>query len=381
MRIAMISAFGSRHDRFAPLASALAERGHRVHVYSMQRDGRLPAQLSISGGVMFERLPAARPPHERLLGQLGHFGRRLAQRWSDARTPPDVVHVESWPGCVTALAATQRPIVMTCRATALLGPEAAVTQAADRVITHCGQEAMALAYSGIPAHRVRVVPLGLDLGVFQPGSTAEKGGPLHRILAVGSMAQLDGVEDVIRSLPQLPEAELIVAGGPQRSRLPGDPVARRLRRLAAQMWVGERVRFLGSVASGRMPDLYRSAAVVACTRPAGSFSMVPLEAMACGVPVVGYQGGVAQDAVVDGRTGTLVRSGDLFGLTRALSEVLADGLLRLRQGNAARTQAQARYSWGSVAALVEQVYGEAIEEACMGPAMRVSNHDEAGIRG
>src|SRR5688572_19111794 len=199
MRIAMISAFGSRHDRFAPLAAALAGRGHRVHVYSMQSDGRLPAQLSISGGVMFERLPAARPSHERLLGQLGHFGKRLAQRWADARRPPDVVHVESWPGCVTALAATQRPIVMTCRAAALLGPEAAVSHAADRVITHCAEEAAALAGCGIPADRLRVVPLGLDLRLFQPGrAAAEKPGPLHRILAVGSMAQLDGVADVIR---------------------------------------------------------------------------------------------------------------------------------------------------------------------------------------
>lgn len=379
----MISASPSRRPgRLAPLAAALGHRGHRVHVYSLQRDGRLPAQLSIAGGVTFEHLPSGKGAHPRLLGQLGQFGRRLAQRWAVARRLPDVVHVESWPGCVAALAATQRPIVMTCRATTTLGPETAVSQAADRVIAHCTQEANALARFGLPAERIRVVPGGVDLSVFCPGTPAAgDAGPLNRILAVGTMAELDGVGDVIRSLPQLPEAELIVVGGPLRARLDTDPVARRLRRLAAQLWVGERVHFLGSVAPGRMPELYRSADVVACTRQAALFSVIPLEAMACGVPVVAYTGSAADEAIVDGRTGALVRPGDLFALTRALSEVLADQLTRARQGSAARSRAQERYSWDSVAATVERVYAEAIQEACTGSAMGVSSLDEAGIRG
>jgi glycosyltransferase involved in cell wall biosynthesis len=289
--------------------------------------------------------------------------------------------VESWPGCVAALAATQRPIVMTCRATGLV-PEAAVGQAADRVITHCAVEAKALAHYGIAANRIRVVPGGVDTDRFRPGSASlDRTGPLSRILAVGTMAEPDGVADLVRSLPQLPEAELTVVGGPQRSRLETDPVARRLRRLATQLWVGQRVRFLGSVQPSRMPDLYRSADVVACTRQWAPFSAVPLEAMACGVPVVGYRGSAADEAILDGRTGALVPPGDLFGLTRALSEVLGDRFVRARQGNAARSRAQATFSWASIAALVEQVYGEAIEEACTASTMRVSSVNEAGIRG
>ncbi len=381
MRIAMIAAAPtSGHDQLAPLAGALAQRGHRVHVYSMPRDGRLPAQLHISGGVMFEQVPAGRSPSGRLLSQLGAFGRRLAARWAAQHRLPDVVHVEAWPGCVAALAATHRPIVMTYRPARAGAPEYAVSHAADRVIARSAEEVSDLTGYGVEPSRIRVLDGGVDTLRFHPGGTG-RSGRQRRILAVGGLADRDGVADLIRTLPQLPEAELTVVGGPAAAALGGDPTARRLRGLAAALGVGERVRLLGSVPQARMPELYHATGVVACTGRAGPAFVVPLEAMACGVPVVGYQESIGEGIVADGWTGAVVAFGDGKGLTRALGDVLRDGVRRARLGGTARQVAEDRHSWGAVAERVEQIYGEAIEEACMPPAMRVSTLDEAGVRG
>jgi glycosyltransferase involved in cell wall biosynthesis len=176
----------------------------------------------------------------------------------------------------------------------------------------------------------------------------------------------DGLADLIRALPQLPEAELVIAGGPPRHRLAENPVAQRLLTLARELWVDGRVLMLGDVPHERMPALYRSADVLASVRGDERSSVIPVEAMACGVPVVAYRCGDVQDTVVDGRTGLLIEPGDVFGLTRSLSETLADQLTRIRQGNAARRRAEEQFAWPRIAQRLEQAYREAMALASPG---------------
>lgn len=69
-----------------------------------------------------------------------------------------------------------------------------------------------------------------------------------------------------------------------------------------------------------------------------------LEAMACGIPVVGFAAGGISDMVRDGATGLLLRVGDVDGLRNALSELLADSLTRDSMGNNGRRVAEQEYS-------------------------------------
>jgi glycosyltransferase involved in cell wall biosynthesis len=118
------------------------------------------------------------------------------------------------------------------------------------------------------------------------------------------------------------------------------------------------VRFVGRVGRAEVPALMRSADVVACVPWYEPFGIVPLEAMACGVPVVGAAVGGLLDSVVDGVTGLLVPPRDPVATAAALNRVLADEDLRLRLGRAAAEHVATRFGWARVAELTETVYAQ-----------------------
>ena len=123
----------------------------------------------------------------------------------------------------------------------------------------------------------------------------------------------------------------MVAGGAAGER---DAETERLRALAAALGVVDRCRFVGQLGRDAAADLMRASDVVACTPWYEPFGIVPIEAMGCGVPVVGTAVGGLLDTVVDGVTGLLVepRRPDL--LATALDELLADAARRRPMGAA-----------------------------------------------
>ena len=124
--------------------------------------------------------------------------------------------------------------------------------------------------------------------------------------------------------------------------------------------MADRVRFVGRVARADVPALMRSADVVAVVPWYEPFGIVPLEAMACGVPVVGSAVGGLLDTVVDGVTGVLVPPRDAVATAAALRTVLGDDELRLRLGRAAAEHVAARFGWARVAELTEAVYARLV---------------------
>lgn len=154
--------------------------------------------------------------------------------------------------------------------------------------------------------------------------------------------------------------ELLVAGGPAREDLGADPEVRRLRGLADARGVADRVRFLGSVAREDVPRLMCSADLVVSVPWYEPFGIVPVEAMACGRPVVGSAVGGLLDTVVPGVTGELVppRRPDL--LAPVLRDLLGDPERRAAYGRAGRARAVEKYPWSRVTADTEEVYAAAL---------------------
>jgi glycosyltransferase involved in cell wall biosynthesis len=105
-----------------------------------------------------------------------------------------------------------------------------------------------------------------------------------------------------------------------------------------------------------MPALLRSADVVACVPWYEPFGIVPLEAMACGMPVVASAVGGLTDTVVDGVTGVLVPPRDPSALARALHSLLADQARREACGLAGLDRVGVRYTWNRIAEDTERVY-------------------------
>jgi D-inositol-3-phosphate glycosyltransferase len=375
---------GGQNIHVARLAAALAQRGHAVDVYTRRDQHYLPSRVAAPEGYRVMHVPAG-PPNplskDDLLPYMEQFGEWLASRWLST-DPPDVIHAHFWMSGMAALTATRRqprPMVLTYHALGSvkrrmqgeadtspprrLELERRVGHAVHRVIAQCSDEIRELAEYGIAPSQIGLVPSGVDIDVFCPGPAGQTSRAPQRILAVGRMVERKGFADVIRVLPDLPQAELIVAGGPTGYRVSEDPVGKQLLELADRLGVVDRVRLLGPVPPDQMPAWYRSADVLACTPTYEPFGITPLEAMACGTPVVAYRVGGLQDTVVDGQTGILVPPGDIGELTRALGRLLDDGELRARMGEAARMHVTQHYPWPIIAERVERVYTEAVARA------------------
>jgi glycosyltransferase involved in cell wall biosynthesis len=186
----------------------------------------------------------------------------------------------------------------------------------------------------------QAVSNGVDLDAFSPGQADEElrrryawpaGRPV--IVSVGRLSPEKHADVLIEAAARLPGAVLVLAGtGPDESRL---------KSLAARLRVSERVRFLGFVPGSDLPGLYRLADVFAIASQAELQSLVTMEAMASGLPVVAVDAGALGELVHPGENGFLVSpgqgagaAGEAAALADCLGLLCGDPALRGRMSKA-----------------------------------------------
>ena len=395
---------GGQNVHVAALSEALARRGHSITVYTRRDAEDLPARVKAGPGLQVVHVDAGPPchiPKDELLPFMGDLAKGIARDWG--RRPPDVVHGHFWMSGLAALDAARRvsraahmhgvagdgteyrvPVIQTFHALGTVkrrhqgsddtSPpqrrwlEPAVGRSADRIIATCSDEVFELKAMGIDTGKVSIAPCGVDLGLFTADGPPAPKPRTHRILSVGRLVPRKGVDLVIRALPQLAAAGfddvelLIVGGGAEPGVLDADPEVRRLLAVARELGVAGNVTLRGQVPRGDMPGLFRSADAVVCTPWYEPFGIVPLEAMACGVPVVAAAVGGLQDTVLDHGTGLHVPPRDPEAIAGALAVLLGNPGLRAEMGSAGQVRARARYSWDRVAAETEKAYQLAIAD-------------------
>ncbi|GAA1270175.1 glycosyltransferase family 1 protein [Pseudonocardia aurantiaca] len=394
MRIAMVSEHasplavlggtdaGGQNVHVLELSSALAAAGHHVSVWTRRDHPELADRVPLRPGVVVRHVsagPAEPLPKDELIPHLPAFRRVLEAAWATDR--PDVVHAHFWMSGMVALAAAagRIPVVQTFHALGSVkrrhqgsddtSPEGrvraelAVARQVDRVLATCTDEVFELARLGAPRGRTTVVPCGVDTDLFNPdGAVAQRSDRL-RLVVLGRLVRRKGVDEVMDALRRVPNAELVVAGGatpPADGAQSTDADAERLRSCAARFGVADRVRLVGPVTREDVPALLRSADAVVCVPWYEPFGIVPLEAMACGRPVVASAVGGIQDTVVDQVTGLLVPPRRPDVLAGALRELLGSPTRASAFGIAGRARVLARYDWVRVAAATEVVYDEVI---------------------
>lgn len=357
------------HEHVTRVATELTNRGHDVRLYE-------PEGEVTGSSFTFERVPLEAPaaaPLSRLTTHVASFGRWLADRWT-REWRPDVVHGHFWVGglaAATAVRSTSIPVVQTFHSLAAeqrrhLGSaygspgeratlERALGRAVDQAVAYNGDEADELTRMGLPRANVTVVPPGVDTELFRPEGEARPRTERARILAVG-LEPGHGQDDVIRALRLVADAELVIVGGRSRH-----AEARRLHELAEQAGVAGRVRIVEGVADAELPAWFRSADVVACAPHHTGSDPVPLQAMACAVPVVGYAVGSIAECVVHEVTGKLVTPGDVRELGTGLRRLTSEGTERFAYANAAVDRVRVRYTWDRAAAGLERVYERAVD--------------------
>ena len=372
----------------APLAASLAARGVDVTVYRCRPDGSQPEPVEADTGyrVVDMPTPAAGPADGSadvgLAPVLGDFARFLSDRWADDR--PDVVHAGSWMYGVAAQLAADRHAIATVQSLPQLGGvvhrrqgrhvgpaarsrfERLLARSASRVAVSCSDDLLELVKSGCPRPRLAVLPQAVDVEHFSPIGPSVDRTADHRIVTVArDLLPHKGLDDLVRAMPRLPSAELVVVGGPEHHRLDWDTGACRLRSMAIDLGVAHRVHLAGWVDPEQLPEVLRSADAYAAASWYEPFGLPVVEAMACGVPVVASEAGGMVDTVVNEVTGMLVPPRDPGKLAKALDEIVHGGPLRAGMGLAGRVRARSRYSWERVAAEAHTVYESAADTHVM----------------
>lgn len=365
---------GGQNVHVAALAAGLARRGHTVTVHTRRDDAALPERVATEDGydvVHVTAGPAEELPKDDLLRHMPEFAANLRRSW--AEHTPDLVHAHFWmSGLASVAAAGAVPVVQTFHAlgsvkrrhqgAADTSPpnrielERSLCSSVAHVVATCTDEVFELRRLGLTTDRVSIVPCGVDTDVFTPDGPVAPRNQRRRLLVLGRLVERKGQDDAVRALRAVPDAELVVVGGPPPDRIDADPEVRRLRAIAAEAGVGDRLVFAGSVSRADVPAWVRSADVVLAVPWYEPFGITPLEAMACGRPVVATAVGGLQDSVVDGVTGDLVPPRDPERLGEVLAALLADDARRTAYGAAGVERARDRYRWSRVVADTESVY-------------------------
>lgn len=367
------------------LSSALARAGVDCDVYTRAWRRGLPATVEVEPGLRVHHVRAgalAVVPKEEMAAVVEPFIAGVLDALDRHRErPPDVLHANYWLSGVAGHALKHElglPLVSTFHTLARVKAEATQEEEAararaeaevigcsDAILASSPHEAARLEelYDAVP-NRIEIVPPGVDHEVFCPGSRAAARAALglpgdgRRVLVfIGRIQPLKGADVAIRTLAALGDdgAILLVVGGPSGPDGPAE--MRRVRTLAAELGLGDRVRFVPPQPHEGLAGFYRAADVCLVPSRSESFGLVALEAAACGTPVIAAAVGGLCTLVEDGVTGFLVDGRDPATYAERVQSVLRQPAVARAMGRAAAEGAQ-RYSWSITAARLRRLYAD-----------------------
>ena len=363
------------------LSSALARAGVDCDVYTRTWRTGLAPVVEVEPGFRVHHVevgPRTLLDKEALFDLVDEFTDAVEER-IDSVGPPDLIHANYWLSGISGHALKHRlglPLVSTFHTLARVKAEdtggedprraqseAEVVGCSDVILANSGDEAAQLErlYAAVPG-RIEVVAPGVDHGAFGPGDRSAARSSLGlgkgpTLLFVGRIQPLKGVDIAMRAMAALaaPDATLVVVGGP--SGPDGQAELDRVHRLADELGVGGRVRFVAPKAHRLLARWYQAADVCLVPSRSESFGLVALEAAACGTPVVAAAVGGLRTLVAHGSTGFLVEGRDPAVFAAYVDELLANPLLAAEMSVNAAARA-GNYRWSMSAARLRRLYSD-----------------------
>ena len=246
--------------------------------------------------------------------------------------------------------------------------ECSTAKQADAVIAECPQDRDDLVkYYGVPAAKITIIPCGFSQEEFYPIEKQDARKVLNLpgdeclLLQLGRMVPRKGVDNVIKALSALKmlgkKARLIIVGGEYEDPLLMDcPEIARLKAIATENGVAESIVFAGRKKRGELKYYYAAADLFITTPWYEPFGITPLEAMACGTPVIGANVGGIKYSVADGETGALVNPHNPLELAEKIAELMDDKTLLRQMGINAIMRVNQYFTWAIVAAKANELY-------------------------
>ena len=376
------------------LAYQLARKGYEVDIFTRWEHPQLQQVVQWRNGVRVVHIkagPVECIPKEQLLPYMADFRENMLSFIREEQIHYDLIHANFFMSALVALelkALLHIPFVVTFHALGhvrrihqgeqdkfppeRLDIETAAIKQADYVIAECPQDREDLIkYYHAPADKIRVVPCGVNTEEMFPVDQRLARMRLKLpqedfvLLQLGRMVQRKGVDNVIEALTKLKytgaRTRLIIVGGEEEvCGLGYNPEIARLKQLAKDLGVQHAVTFAGRKGREELKYFYAAADIFITTPWYEPFGITPLEAMACGTPVIGADVGGIKYSVLDGKTGLLVPPKDPRALAEKINELLLRRPVLEEMGRNGIKRVQALFTWQRVAQLMSRLYEKAI---------------------
>jgi D-inositol-3-phosphate glycosyltransferase len=405
------------------LSRNLARRGHAVDIFTRRTAAEEPEMIDWAPGVRIIHLPAGPifpRPKDELWPYMPDFRDSFLRFMEREEAQYNLIHGNFWMSGWVATELRRRlgiPVVQIFHATGKtkrrhqkrvdtspgdrIGVEMQVIRDVDRVIAQCPCERDELIkdYEAEP-EKVIIIPSAVNTKVFRPVEREEARQHIGLdvigkvIVYVGRILPRKDVRNIVRALAVLlrqyegmadaPPVTLLVVGGETEDADPlATPEIGELQKLAQQLGVADHVRFMGKHPASELRYYYGASDVFVTTPWYEPFGLTPLEAMACGRPVIGSSVGGITFTVKEGETGFLVPPRDPEALAARLNALFADPEAAPRMERAARKRVEREFTWSIVAmrtaALYDSIFAEQIHETLPLPIISTSRTLESNL--
>ena len=393
----------------------LARLGYQVDVFCRRDHLEVPQVVPLGPGVRVVHVDAGPPAFVRkddLWALMPAFARGSCRFVEREEKPYDLLHSNFWMSGWVACEIKARlgiPVVHIFHALGAIkrleqgsadtSPrgrarvERRVMREVDRLIAQCPAEAEDLKrYYGHDLRNVVIVPSGVNTRRFRPVSRRSArerlGLPPDELIVgyVGRLVQRKGIDTLLEAVARVSAQHtdlplrVMVVGGEQRDPN-GDSNAElsRLRALAGDLGIGDRVWFTGKRQPDELAEYYGAADIMVSVPWYEPFGLTPLEAQACGRAFIGSTVGGITYTVAHGESGWLVPPRDPESLSQALVTLLRDSRLRRSLARGGRRRAVREFTWARVAERTADVY-ESLLQSCdeggeTGTRMSVGRHE------
>jgi len=204
---------------------------------------------------------------------------------------------------------------------------------------------------GASPDKIGIVPCGVNMEMFQPMDRAaarEKLGLTDEniLMFVGRIDPLKGADQLIKAVPYLDNFKglrLLVIGGDEYSR----SELEKLRRLAGELKIKDRITFQGMVKQERLPYFYSAADVCVVPSYYESFGLVALESLACGTPVVATDVGDLRNIIGQGETGYVTADNTPRNLAEGIAIILSKPPRDMESALSIRASVS-RFRWANI---------------------------------
>jgi D-inositol-3-phosphate glycosyltransferase len=360
------------------LARELAQQGHTIDIFTRWSKEQTPQIVQVAPNLRVISIQAgAKSPvskHE-LYQYLPVFVQNIEEFAQSEQRSYDLLHSHYWLSGVAGMELSRYwdiPHVTMFHTLGKLKQQAnpkepepplrlemeqVLLQKVDAIVAATADERMQIIRScGVAPSRVEVVPCGVDLKLFRPHQRwyAREQFDLQQtqpvLLFAGRLDPFKGPDLLLRASAMMQEeAQIVIVGGES-----GDKELVSLQKLAKELGVNQRVRFLGARPQQELPLLFSAADITVVPSYHESFGLVAIESLACGTPVVATRAGGLTTVIGNGETGFLVPRCPGFFAER-LDALLRDSELRAKMRMEAR-KSVLKYSWKSVAGEISVLY-------------------------